>query len=430
MALMLAAVWGAVLGPVAHANGQTTHIWITRQAVELVADDELQALLADPAVEPMLVHGTMFPDGGYAVGHPYGESAHWEPFQSRYLEWIKAEFEPPYDGEAAAHVAFLMGLGSHGLADQTFDAFYLNRSQLYDGELGWAQGKSMDEATDFKWAQINGAQVVPEQWVPAEVLVSLYAEHGIEVDPGTLTAGQDLLELAVGAVGLSATAGGDLSLYEDAFPWAMANLENDELPGIPDYEAFVVASYWEELWERLHEGRSRTLIDRTWPTDGQGLASVDPESPDARISVIFREGLAAGALTADQFSVVDSGGTEYPVDVWVYYGEDSHIVHLVPQQPWPEQATLQVTVKAGVETRTGATLAEDHTWTVYTYLPLAEDSGQADAPGAEADVGKGEATTRCSCASGGGAGSFAWVWLAAAVAGVRRREQSSTRGSQ
>ena len=57
----------------------------------------------------------MFPDVGYAVGDNYGEIAHWESFQAAYLEWIQDTYSRPWTTEAKQHIAFLMGLGSHGL---------------------------------------------------------------------------------------------------------------------------------------------------------------------------------------------------------------------------------------------------------------------------------------------------------------------------
>ena len=87
------------------ANGQTSHVWITEQAVPLVTDPELAELLTRDDLRVALVSGTMFPDGGYAVDHPYGEEAHWEPFQTAYLEWIRDTYGgPPWSDDAARHI--------------------------------------------------------------------------------------------------------------------------------------------------------------------------------------------------------------------------------------------------------------------------------------------------------------------------------------
>ncbi|MBO85935.1 MAG: hypothetical protein CL927_11310 [Deltaproteobacteria bacterium] len=351
----------------------------------------------------------MFPDGGYPIGHPYGESAHWEPLQTRYLDWIRSTFDLPYDRAAAPHIAFLMGLGSHGLADQTFDAFYLDRSQRYDADLGWAEGLSMDEATDFKWASLRGTQTVPERWIPDEVLTEIFAQEGIEVDGETMHQGQGLLELAIGLVTVTTSSDGDLSRYEEAFPWATENLENPDVPGIPDYETEVVASYWLSLWEQLHARDPSTLIDRTWPVDGGYGLATDATSPDARISIVFQQGLLSAELEPDFFSVEDSSGTDHPVDIWLYYGDHSHIIHLVPRADWPADDWMTVTLRAGLPTRTGATLATNHVFSVSTQPPP-EDSGTLPESTPTTDA---PTKRRCGCTLGAATGvPLQWFWLA------------------
>ena len=105
-------------------NGQSTHAWISQQAVSALAPGELRALMSDPELELYWRNGTMFPDGGYPIGDDYGEIAHWEPFQRAYMAWIQQQFQPPWTDEAQRHIAFWLGLASHGMADQTFDAMY------------------------------------------------------------------------------------------------------------------------------------------------------------------------------------------------------------------------------------------------------------------------------------------------------------------
>ena len=86
----------ALLPATAWANGQTTHVWITLEAIHLDEGPVLD-LLARTEMRDPLVNGAMFPDGGYAVGDDYGELAHWEPFQQAYLGWIRDTYDPPYD---------------------------------------------------------------------------------------------------------------------------------------------------------------------------------------------------------------------------------------------------------------------------------------------------------------------------------------------
>ena len=125
LGLFLALALSGAEPPAALANGQTTHIWITEAALSALPDGELKELLARPELRDPLINGAMFPDGGYAVGDDYGELAHWEPFQQSYLQWIRDTYAAPYtEGEAADHVAFFMGMASHGMADEVFDSLF------------------------------------------------------------------------------------------------------------------------------------------------------------------------------------------------------------------------------------------------------------------------------------------------------------------
>jgi len=76
----------------ARANGQTSHLWISDTALDQLPDGELRDFLTRDDLQLMLRNGSMFPDGGYAVGDGYGEIAHWEPFQTAYLVWIRDSF--------------------------------------------------------------------------------------------------------------------------------------------------------------------------------------------------------------------------------------------------------------------------------------------------------------------------------------------------
>ena len=116
------------------ANGQTTHMWISHEALEVLPEGDLKSFLEKPEHVAALENGTMFPDGGYAVGHPYGETAHWEPFQGLYRDWILDNFDGPLDPQAGEYVAFYLGMASHGMADQVFDALYMERSKQKDAE--------------------------------------------------------------------------------------------------------------------------------------------------------------------------------------------------------------------------------------------------------------------------------------------------------
>lgn len=380
----------ALLAGPAHANGQTTHVWITRHALEHLPPGELRDLLSDPAVEPALVHGSMFPDGGYAVDHPYGEAAHWEPFQSTYADWIADTHAAPFTDEGAQHVAFLMGLASHGMADQTFDAFYFNWSSIKDAEFGWADGKSFDEASDFIWANAHGGQVVPDKWVPEATLVDLYAQQSITVDTATLAEGQGWLETAIDLVALGSQNDEFVQTqYANDFPWGGAHLDDPDLPGTPTCEGEWVALYWQELYARLTDAERPRPVLGTWPVDGGFEHAQDHTTPEARISFLFPVGMAPGGVTTERFSVVDEGGADVPFDTWVYYGDNSHVVHLVPQQDWATDTDYTATVFAGLPYRNGEALEEDVS---FSFSTRAAPVDTGDPPKTQPAESKGCAT--------------------------------------
>lgn len=389
----------SLLCPVARANGQTTHIWINHTAASLLPAGDLRDILLDPELDQMLVGGSMFPDGGYAVGHEYGEAAHWEPFQRRYLAWIQDTYGgAPWSDEARKHIAFLFGMAGHGMADQSFDAYLFNWSQVaYDTDLGWAEGRSLDEASDVIWAQRTGPATPPERWVPTDVLVPLFAAEGIEVDAETITEGQDYLDLAVEFVGVFSEDPSTVDRYTSYFPWAIDAISDPTIPGNPQWEAERVATYWTDLWGRLEEEPRPDVLNTTWPVDGSYGLGTDPESPTSRVSFDFVRMMYDAEVTADYFEIRTDEGELLPTeDPWLFYGNDAGNIHLRPLDPWPTDSWLTVTAKAGLPFTDGSTLAEDISFRVSTAAPPPEADPD---PVASCPDGSGECAQACGCAS-------------------------------
>ena len=77
----------------ARAAGVTTHAWMALEAVELVSDPALAALLE--ANLGQLEGGAQFPDSGYwnlqfnQPGGDYGEESHWQRFFDAYAAQIR-----------------------------------------------------------------------------------------------------------------------------------------------------------------------------------------------------------------------------------------------------------------------------------------------------------------------------------------------------
>lgn len=374
------------------ANGQTSHQWITLAALDQVPAGELADFLADEAVRDALLNGTMFPDGGYAVGDDYGEMAHWEPLQTAYLDWIVATWDPPYTGEAAQHVAFLLGMASHGMADQHYDSTYMERSKAWDPTESWACC-SMDEATDVAMAAETGPGVVPEPWWPTDLL-ALFAAQGHTVPEGTVDQGQALLGLAIAYVGASSERAETVEDYAAEFPWACAHQVDPDVPGNPPREAALVARYWEVVWDRLHGGDG-------WGEPVLGLVAGEPwehprdaTSVEARVGVVFARGLDPATVTSETITIADAEGVDHPVTVDVFYGHASHVVNVTPVEDWAPDADYTLTVHPGVATFDGAVVAAPITLAFSTKAAPVEEA----APAAE------EEAPACGC--GGGSAAF------------------------
>jgi len=343
------------------ANGQTTHLWITEHALDLLPDGDLGDLLRRSELRDPLLNGTMFPDGGYAIGDDYGELAHWEPFQQAYLRWIRSSFEPPWNqGEAASHVAFLMGLASHGMADEVFDSLFMERSRCYDS--GWETGTShLDTASDVLFAAAVGGVVAPASWLPTDVLLALFQEElGYFVGVETVEEGHERLFLALAFTEWARTDQERLDSFAVEYAWSAEHLLDEAIPGSPPRESEVVAAYWQDLWWRLHapELWEEPVLEFV-PGDGALGHPVSAEAVESRLHLTFSRGVDAMGL--DQVRVLDAEGTEVAVRVEHHYGDFSHTVHLKPEADWAADADYQVLIDGPVLNYDGVSLAE--AWT-------------------------------------------------------------------
>ncbi len=418
----------SLLTSLALANGQTSHQRITLDATALVPPGDLADFLARGDIRGALLNGTMFPDGGYAVGHGYGEASHWEPMQDLYLDWIRVRCQAPYEGDCAQHVAFLLGMRSHGIADQLYDAVYMERSKQVDAELGWATGESMDEATDVAFVAATEPGVVPEPFVPYQPLLELLGRVGEPVDVETLDNAQDLLGLAIWYVGAAGTNPDAVTRYTEQFPWACTHQVDPEVAGNPPDEADSVARYWQVTWARLQgaDGWTPAVMD-TYPGGTLGADALDVahgypaeghvrEAADvrSRLQVTFARGLDPASVTAERFRVEDAAGLEVPVTVNLFYGRASHVVNLAPLTDWGDDEAYTVTVGQGITTFDGVVMDTPYTFSFTTARAPAEDVPQDGLATAGDDGG-------CGCTGVGGREARAVGWLAVALLAARRR---------
>ena len=316
-------------------NGQSTHAWISQQAVSVLAPGELRALMSDPELELYWRNGTMFPDGGYPIGDDYGEIAHWEPFQRAYMVWIQQQFQPPWTDEAQRHIAFWLGLASHGMADQTFDAMYFRRAYVYDADSDFSL--SFDQAHDVVFIADNGPQPAPQAWFPTEVLLPLFEDAGHTVSESTLNQGQAYLQVAITWVAGAAENQPELVQdYRAHFPWGNAHLNDRSVPGSPPLEVELVANYWQSLWAELNDSGPPLPVLGVFPADGSYSVERDHQSIEASLSVVLPKAIDADLLSEDQLLVLGPEGQSMPIGVDLFYGDNSHVLNLSPLSDWGE----------------------------------------------------------------------------------------------
>lgn len=417
----------------AAANGVNTHTWISLHALEHLPDGELKRLLSDPAMRSLLINGSYFPDGGYAVRDDFGEMAHWEPFVDAYLTWMQRELPFPYArGDARPHVAFLMGVASHGMADQVFDATFMKAARGYDA-AGWSDEllDSFDTATDVLLVEATGVDFRGETpWVPADELAPLFDGLGHTVAPQTLRDAQIAMHdivLTYGAInGRDPVA---VERYRTQYPWAAGRLMDEHEPGSPPCEGEVVAAYWLALWDRLHDVDSvQNQIIATYPradSDGHPTAHAMVE---AQVVVVFGHGVDAAQL-ADKFTVEDATGKTYAIEVDPWSGDVGNLVRLVPQEDWAADQTFTVTIAAGIRTLDGVTYDQPWSFAFSTRPapgprdPTSDPTPHTGEPWTGPPDPEPEKPDDGGCVVGGGAG----LGAALALIALRRRRTSAAR---
>lgn len=390
------------------ACGQSTHVWIGLHAIDHLPPGELRDLMADPAMRTLEMNGSMFPDGGYSplTRDPYGEAAHWEPFQTAWMNWVHDSYPRPYSDEARAHIAFILGAAAHGMADQTYDGVFLTRSLLYDGPEAWASFES-DHSTDVVMVTQAGAPpIADDATVPYDQLSQVFETYGEPTEVSTMKVGQASLRIALQFVAQEAADPEVSADYLSHFPWATEHLNDADTPGSPGCLGGVIAAYWQTLWDRLHDDfdKDASAIVWSWPADGAWQHERDASSIESQISLVMARAVDLDTLTPDSVVVTDPDGVEHPVTFNLYYGNGSNVLNVSPAEDWAEDTTYTLTVQPGVTSFDGVVIEQPASVTFST----------------------GEKPTVCGCATGGPTGG--WIGLVGAVGMLWRRRVPTRRG--
>lgn len=399
----------------ARANGCNTHTWISLHALDHLPDGALKEMLSRPELRAALINGSIFPDGGYVVDDDYGEMAHWEPFVEAYLTWLREEAPRPFNvGDSAAYVAFLLGLASHGMADQVFDSSFVENARIQDA-AGWSDElfTSHDTATDVMLVADQGVNYLDTPvWVPADELAALYEDHlGYTISAGTLDNSQELMHRLVLNYGVSTAMNPNkVADLEAQYPWTAEHLMSEDEVGAPPCEGEVVAAYWLALWDRLHDASTaQNDVIATYPRDGSAGHPTDYTAPSAWLNVVFGLGIREDQLDG-HFAVTDSTGHAYELEVGTQWGsDDANLVKIKPLEDWAEDETFTLTVTPGLDFIDGTQMTEPFTMTFSTAEgdPGAPTSDPTPHVG-EPDVGTVE---DAGCCGAGGGGSAVCVLL-------------------
>lgn len=356
--MLIVAGAGLIVAAEARANGGASHLWITEEAIAQLPEGALHDFVDSADLRLMLDNGSFYPDGGYGpVNHPHArdaaETAHWEPFQDAYRLWIMDNYQAPYTGEAREHVAFYLGMAAHGMGDQVFDSMFMERSRRFDSP----DLSDFDKFMDYVMVDYTGPVEPPVSWMPIDPLLDVYADgFGIDYTGDAMEAGQSGNQAAIRIVSVAGQNPASVDDAKTTYPWAAEHLLDPAAEGSPPVEAAIVARYWRVCWDLLHGRGLRRPVMYTLPYDGTGNHPTDAASIESWITIVFTRGLDADALTLGDFAVADASGAVLDVGMNLYYGQDSHVVHLQPMEDLAPDTVYTVTIEPGIETVHGEQL--------------------------------------------------------------------------
>lgn len=395
--------------PPASAAGVTTHAWMARDAVDLVDDPQLRALLE--ANLGQLEGGAQFPDSGYwnsqfgTEGGDYGEEAHWHRFFDAYATQI-AEDESCGDltdpvGPCAPRIAHLMGAMAHGMGDEVWDWLFepqapdRGESYLPPALATFFSTGGLEVQMDICAIDLYGRQTTPDTPpVPATgELAQVFADVG---RPDITVSG-----IEAGKGGMSILRGGE-ALITPVFaddiaanmPWTSSNLTS--APGGVAFAAAAIAPEYEALWGRLLGEQPATEVSVTYPADGQvgvpatgwersfqpgsapggggaenriaaALTYSLPYAPTATGGPDVPEQLPPGAMTLTEVATGDQVAAQPGYPRVVPYGADSgaHMIGFQPAEDLQPCTEYRVDVTSALVDAQGEPV-EPRSWTFRT----------------------------------------------------------------
>lgn len=341
--------------PKAYANGAYSHAHISQLAQGFLPPGELRDLFDNADNIVAFENGSFFPDSGYAVGHPYGEFAHWARFRLAFLDYLRVTYDGDYSSPIAQQeVSFFLGFCSHGLADQSYDTTILARSFEVDGP----------EPGDFPVDQYADYFITIDQDIvfgidgmgPFPALAQVLSESmGMPVEASVPMDGMAIMSAVAMIQGSPDVVRGDL--YERAwseYPWLGTHIYNDDAMGSLPWLGALVAEQWQVLWRRLHntDDINADILLRTVPEDGGVNWPVDQSESDAYGRIAIFTGYALDMeLAAPLLHLRDDEGADVPVTFHTAYGgRERSLIFLRPREALEYDSVYTVEIDSDLST--------------------------------------------------------------------------------
>lgn len=326
----------AALPALAAACGFTIHMLVSHRAFSRFASTPLRPAMMDDLAENegSLYAGSPYPDYLYSCGsnHDNGEYTHWSPFQAVAARYVNATYPAPRNATGRALVAFLSGITSHYMADESWHGINTPGGQGLIQTIGGldfnATGQLDQNAHTF--ADTTGEFVAayetflswddPEQWIiPIPDLLNIYA-----IAKRTDVTAGDIEECAAiffaGAEAVKAAAALAEPILASESPTFGESLFDQPCGGVDDM-AVMAGRMWQRLGEwiavgppsgDIHDRRlsERRPLARPWvaaeqrllralagPVRAAGLV-VETRAPDGRLSLARSPGATPEAFLA------------------------------------------------------------------------------------------------------------------------------------
>jgi hypothetical protein len=373
-------------------------MWATDKAIGMITESGLVELVSDQSARDAMVLGALFPDTGYAIDAPYGEPAHWEPFATASIDYLKKNFIPADTVEKKKVVAFFLGAFTHGIEDEVFDTLFITASEQHDG----VGQEFLDMNLDAFLIADGHATPKPPIFLPATDAVAIFTNMGVPSTVEQMQAGMDkTVNFAVD--GLRAIAKEVAAGSRSKAPWTAKHYLDPNVGGTFSMESVVVARFLDFSWRRLTDTSvANGIYVSKFPDDGQGIRSLKTGDQESWMSIFTGEGIDDRDITKDRIRLY-SAGTEIAADIsrnrWSSGNGESRLFVVKPATDLVADSEYTVEVASGTRLYDGRATDQKFTATFTTRAP--KDGGTGDGGAVSdggADGGGHSGSTGCSCA--------------------------------